>query len=161
MQSTLEEVELSASSGAHVFGAEHGRALEGLREAQIGLAGAWARRGEGDEESEEVEREVGKAGRTEGKGVSGQSGRPGSSGGEKSREKEKEKGKDRGKALDEETATDIALARKRREANDRYFGMVNAGVVDVVAKLEEVAAAMRAVERESRDIWGDTDSLGE
>lgn len=49
----------------------------------------------------------------------------------------------------------IIMCRKRREANDRYFQRVNQGVLDVVAKLEEVATAMRAVELESKEIWGD------
>jgi septum formation topological specificity factor MinE len=60
--------------------------------------------------------------------------------------------------LEEETEQDILLARNRREANDKYFQRVNEGVLDVVAKLEEVANAMKAVEQESRDIWGETDS---
>ncbi|KAK3943570.1 hypothetical protein QBC46DRAFT_377424 [Diplogelasinospora grovesii] len=63
-----------------------------------------------------------------------------------------------GAKLEEETEVDILLARKRREANDRYFQRVNQGVLDVVAKLEEVAIAMRAVEQESKDIWGDGDA---
>ncbi|KAK4240272.1 hypothetical protein C8A03DRAFT_42226 [Achaetomium macrosporum] len=57
--------------------------------------------------------------------------------------------------MEEETEADILLARKRREANDRYFQRVNQGVLDVVAKLEEVALAMRAVEQESKELWGD------
>lgn len=61
--------------------------------------------------------------------------------------------------LDEETEKDILLARRRREANDRYFDRVNQGVLDVVAKLEEVAQAMRTVERESKDIWSDSESV--
>ncbi|OAA57937.1 hypothetical protein SPI_06822 [Niveomyces insectorum RCEF 264] len=56
--------------------------------------------------------------------------------------------------MEEETQVDILLARKRREANDRYFERVSQGVLDVVAKLEDVAEAMRAVEQESKDIWG-------
>lgn len=60
-----------------------------------------------------------------------------------------------GAKLEQETQTDIQHARKRREANDRYFGRVDQGVRDVVARLEEVAAAMRAVEQETREIWGD------
>ncbi|KAI1078543.1 hypothetical protein F5B20DRAFT_582171 [Whalleya microplaca] len=43
MQATLEEVELSASGGTHVFGPEHDRKLGELRTAQIALAQAWAR----------------------------------------------------------------------------------------------------------------------
>jgi hypothetical protein len=57
--------------------------------------------------------------------------------------------------MEEETEADILLARKRREANDRYFQRVSQGVLDVVAKLEEVAIAMRAVEQESKELWGD------
>jgi septum formation topological specificity factor MinE len=60
-----------------------------------------------------------------------------------------------GKKMEEETEVDILLARKRREANDRYFQRVNQGVLDVVSKLEEVAIAMRAVEQESKELWGD------
>ena len=64
------------------------------------------------------------------------------------------------KTLDEETDRDIILARERREANDRYFNRINNGVLDVVSKLEEVARAMRTVEKESQDIWSDSDSSG-
>jgi hypothetical protein len=60
-----------------------------------------------------------------------------------------------GARLEEETEVDILLARKRREANDRYFQRVSQGVLDVVAKLEEVATAMRAVEQESKELWAD------
>jgi len=67
-----------------------------------------------------------------------------------------------GKGLfEEEAEMDIALAKKRREANDRYFQRVNKGVLDVVAKLEEVAKAMKAVELESREIWRERDSMDE
>ncbi|KXJ97023.1 hypothetical protein Micbo1qcDRAFT_155770 [Microdochium bolleyi] len=65
-----------------------------------------------------------------------------------------------GGKLEEETERDILLARKRREANDRYFSRVDDGVRDVVAKLEEVALAMRAVEEETRDVWGDESLAG-
>ena len=58
--------------------------------------------------------------------------------------------------LEEETENDIALARRRREANDRYFRVVNTAVKDVVAKLEDVARAMKEVELESKDIWDDS-----
>ena len=167
MQSTLEEVELSAVNGTHVFGPEHSKALEELRAAQIGLAQAWAR-SEADEAVESADKEskgkgvggglLGSEGRSvletlgtdggRGSTISG-SGRPGSSG----------VGAERtGTELEEETESDILLARKRREANDKYFQRVNGGVLDVVAKLEEVAAAMRAVEQESKDIWGENES---
>jgi hypothetical protein len=163
MQGTLEEVELSAVNGTHVFGPEHGKALDELRAAQIGLAQAWAR-SEADEVVEAVEKEskakgmgLGSEGRSALEAVGSTaagSGRPGSSnGGIAAAER-------RGSKLEEETEADVLLARKRREANDRYFQRVNAGVLDVVAKLEEVAAAMRAVEQESRDIWGESESAG-
>ncbi|KAI9811583.1 MAG: hypothetical protein M1827_005332 [Pycnora praestabilis] len=156
MQSTLEEVELSAVSATHVFGSEHSRALEDLRTAQIALAQAWAR-SEADEavdhaeNDERVVRGAGLLGSEEGVGGSGGTG--GVSTGSPAAGKEKA-----GIKLEEETEGDVLLARKRREANDRYFQRVNGGVLDVVAKLEEVAIAMRSVEQESRDIWSDSDS---
>jgi hypothetical protein len=60
-----------------------------------------------------------------------------------------------GALVAEETETDIVLGRKRREANDKYFQRVNEGVIDVVARLEDVAVAMRAVEQESQDAWNE------
>lgn len=170
MQATLEEVELSASGGTHVFGPDHDRKLAELRAAQITLAQAWAR-SEADEVIETGREAAGAAtgadelrrskgtGTGDGKGdgadtVKSTAGtnsaaRPGSSGA----------GVDRLEAkLEEETEVDILLARKRREANDQYFQRVNRGVIDVVAKLGEVAVAMRAVEQESKDIWGESES---
>lgn len=170
MQSTLEEVELSAVNGTHVFGPEHSKALEDLRAAQIRLAQAWAR-SEADDAVESADRGIGSkigGGLLGGEGRIGvdamgtdrrgsttasESQRPGSSGAAGGAER-------MGSKLAEETEADILLARRRREANDKYFQRVNAGVLDVVAKLEEVASAMRAVEQESRDIWGETDSAG-
>lgn len=168
MQSTLEEVELSAVNGTHVFGPDHGKALEGLRVAQIELAQAWAR-SEADDAVENADKEskglsvgkgmpVGSEGGksaldTVGSTVPSGSGRPGSSGAAVGGEAER-----LGSELEKETEADIILARKRREANDRYFQRVNEGVLDVVAKLEEVANAMKAVEQESRDIWGENES---
>jgi len=173
MQSTLEDVELSAVNGLHVFGPEHSRALEALRTAQIALAQAWARSEAEDEEdgnrgmgsgqrggglgSERATGSMfdGTEGRSTGQSGSGNgkaSGRPGSSGvgtGSAGR---------MGDKLEEETEADIAYARKRREENDRYFQKVNKGVLDVVAKLEDVATAMKSVEMETRDIWGENES---
>lgn len=166
MQSTLEEVELSAVNGTHVFGPDHSKALEGLRGAQIELAQAWAR-SEADDAVENADRESKGMGGgktmafgseersaldTLGSTVHSGSGRPGSSG-NPARSAERI-----GSELEKETEADILLARKRREANDRYFQRVNEGVLDVVAKLEEVANAMKAVEQESRDIWGENES---
>ncbi|TPX07788.1 uncharacterized protein E0L32_010475 [Thyridium curvatum] len=172
MQATLEEVELSASGGTRVFGPDHDHKLAELRQAQIALAQAWAR-SEADEAIETnlsaAEAEARKlkstvsggkdtaggdtgAGRTEGGSTAGGSARPGSSVAGHDADK-------LGAKMGEETEVDILLARKRREANDRYFSRVNQGVLDVVAKLEEVAVAMRAVEQESKDIWGDNESV--
>ncbi|KAL0940689.1 uncharacterized protein CTRU02_203453 [Colletotrichum truncatum] len=168
MQATLEEVELSASGGTHVFGPDHDRKLEELRAAQIALAQAWAR-SEADDAIETGQRSNASAAGDEVRNLKGAvlgetgmasdggdgprsttgSARPGSSGGTERL----------GAKLEQETEVDILLARKRREANDRYFQRVNQGVLDVVAKLEDVAVAMQAVEQETKDIWGDNDSM--
>lgn len=55
---------------------------------------------------------------------------------------------------------DISEARRRREANEKFFQRVREGVVDVVGKLEVVAGAMGKVEKESRDIWSSGGSIG-
>ena len=164
MQSTLEEVELSAVNGNHVFGPQHSKALEALRVAQIGLAKAWAR-SEADEVVENADKDskaFSTARGTEGRSpldTVGTDGRASTARG--STAGSGVPGVERfGSSIKEETETDILLARKRREANDRYFERVNGGVLDVVAKLEEVANAMKAVEQESRDIWGETESDG-
>lgn len=148
MQSTLEEVELHAVNGIQVFGPEHTKALDSLRMAQIALAQAWVRSG-ADDAVETIDRSASGfrgsllpgEGReeTEGKSASAVSGSiPVDVNAD---------------TLDEETDADTRLARQRREANDEYFQRVNGGVLDVVAKLQVVADAMKAVEKESRDIW--------
>lgn len=173
MQATLEEVELSASGGTHVFGPGHDQKLSELRSAQIGLAQAWARsetdesigvsprdkvipspgeqlhnlRGvfmeppkssafEGTEQAKSLNK-------TSGEGLKGKNEALGSF----------------GSKIIEETEMDIVLGRKRREANDEYFQRVNDGVIDVVAKLENVTVAMRAVEQESQDVWNEDKSI--
>lgn len=177
MQATLEEVELSASGGTHVFGPEHDRKLADLRAAQIALAQAWAR-SEADDANEttggasdavrDFKSALGGMGLAAAAGVTpGANLREGATdagrstvGSGSARPPSSGYGADRlGTALAEETETDILLARKRREANDRYFSRVDQGVRDVVAKLEEVAVAMQAVEQESRDAWGDENIL--
>ncbi|PSS27293.1 hypothetical protein M430DRAFT_152383 [Amorphotheca resinae ATCC 22711] len=160
MQSTLEEVELSATNGAHVFGPEHSKALDELRAAQIQLAQAWAR-SEADDVVESADKESKGVGSRIGGGMLDTLGVEGGkastaasatgSSGIAAAERMSSK-------LAEETESDILLARKRREANDRYFQRVNDGVLNVVAKLEDVAGAMQLVERESRDIWGEDES---
>lgn len=175
MQATLEEVELSASGGTHVFGPGHDRKLVELRTAQIALAQAWAR-SEADDAIETAFRDnatsaagdevrtlkgalpdpsrSGAGDATDGakSTAATNSARPGSSVGAAGVER-------LGAKLEEETEVDILLARKRREANDEYFQRVNNGVLDVVAKLEDVAVAMRAVEQESKDIWNESESM--
>jgi hypothetical protein len=167
MQSTLEEVELSAVNGTHVFGPDHSKALKGLRAAQIKLAQAWAR-SEADEAVGSADRDSKGLTAGGGKGVERRSlldtmgtdaGRGSTAKGSTAASSNGVPGVERlGSNLEEETEVDILLARKRREANDKYFQRVNGGVLDVVAKLEEVAQAMRAVEQESRDIWGENES---
>lgn len=157
MQSTLEEVELTAVNGTHVFGPEHTKALEGLRVAQIALAQAWARSG-ADDAVETIDKGT-KGLRTSGMGSEGKSANDDTEAGKSTRNSgnpasvEGDGDTDR---LEDETETDIRLARQRREANDQYFQRVNGGVLDVVAKLQDVADAMKAVEKESRDIWDDS-----
>lgn len=132
MQATLAEVELSAFGSTHVFGPAHSAALEELREAQIALAQAWGR-SEADED-EELKRNKDEIREDEKKGGVGL-------------EEDGEEG-------------DILMARRRREANERYFRKVGEEVNDVVGKLDGVAAAMAKAERESREIWGGSESLG-
>ncbi|KAB2575129.1 uncharacterized protein LTHEOB_1260 [Lasiodiplodia theobromae] len=195
MQNTLEEVELSATTGTHVFRPGHSQALDELRTAQIALAQAWAR-SEAEEEDRtmteqdellrnnglhgsrplsaanvlQMDREqklmggsVGPAaavaaamGAGGAAGVAGGATASAVAGGTRPRSGTETSAKSQ---LERDTENDIQLARKRREANDRYFQRVNAGVLDVVAKLEEVAKAMKGVEQESKEIWGDAESV--
>lgn len=174
MQATLEDIELSASGGTHVFGPDHDQKLADLRDAQIALAQAWAR-SEADDAIETNVRDNAAAAAGEElrnlKGALGDTAKPGGGDGTDAakstvgtnsapRPGSSGAGVERlGAKLEEETEVDILLARKRREANDRYFQRVNQGVIDVVTKLEEVAVAMRAVEQESRDMWTESESI--
>ena len=154
MQSALSEVELSAVTSEHVFGEKHAEALEDLRTKQLKLAQAWAR-SEADDEVVDSSRNT-----TDGDSAARRSGSTeGNSADAPATEHAPTKDRVANRTLDEETEKDINLARKRREANDRYFDRVNQGVLDVVAKLEEVSQAMRTVERESKDIWSDSESV--
>ncbi|KAF2809697.1 uncharacterized protein BDZ99DRAFT_532271 [Mytilinidion resinicola] len=154
MQNTLEEVELSAE-GPHgadggVFGVRHERALAGLREAQIALAEAWGRsEGEVEVEGESTKEEDGRQAGEE-QVLADVKGRMAPA------ERVGESGKS---ALEEETMRDVEASRRRREANERYFRRVNAGVLEVVEKLEVVARMMKGVELESKEIWRDTESV--
>ncbi|KAI6248260.1 hypothetical protein HI914_03545 [Erysiphe necator] len=158
MQRTLKEVEMSATKGIHVFGTQHSKALEDLRNAQIELANAWAR-SESEEAIEDGDRL--------GKGIPGIS-LNFNSDGKPSRPTASSANVRLGNALDpsesesertkeKEFDADIIMARKRREANDRYFQRLNDNVLDVVSKLEEVSSSIRAVARESKNIWENID----
>ncbi|CAI6338193.1 unnamed protein product [Periconia digitata] len=176
MQNTLEEVELSATKGPGmtVFGSEHSRALEALRNAQIDLAQAWAR-SEAEESSQAGESEGGSAGGPAGLLPSTAAAAAAAAGGAASGSAHAGSGRGHGvvaaavggsgldgafegRKLEGETEKDIELSRKRREANDRYFEKVNKGVLEVVNRLEEVAKAMKGVESESKEIWRDGES---
>lgn len=126
---------MSAFSSTHVFGSAHNAALEELREAQIALARAWGR-GEADEDGGE-----------DGGGLESDGG--------KAKEDGKKDGDVESNGDDE---NDIVEARRRRQANERFFKRVGEGVVDVVGKLDGVSKAMEKVERESREIWRGSDS---
>lgn len=173
MQATLEEVELSATGGTHVFGPEHDKKLAELRAAQISLAQAWARSeadsgididdsgdGKGQSGGDEVKNSKST---TDGIKASAGDGEEANKGSNATRQKPSLSGGDveqLGFKLEEETESDILLARKRREANDVYFQRVNNGVLDVVSKLEQVAVAMRAVEQESKEVWHENENEG-
>ena len=136
MQNTLDEVELRAERGPHIFGAAHSDALAALQNAQIALAQSWAK-----SEQEELAQGIRDMGEPE-------SARPNTGTSDSVKN-----------ALEEVTENDILLAKKRREANDRYFKKVNEGVLDVIAKLEDVATTMKQVECESKELWEDGDSI--
>ncbi|KAJ8123498.1 hypothetical protein ONZ43_g571 [Nemania bipapillata] len=183
MQATLEAAELSANGGTHVFGPDHDRKLADLRVAQIALAQAWGRNEADDAvggsiaSESEVRNLKGALGEVGGMAAAVAAGAAHSAIISSGPAKGAADGTDAGKStvgsgsaqaansvldgeklgakLEEETERDILLARNRREANDRYFSKVDQGVRDVVAKLEDVAIAMRAVEQETRSVWGD------
>ncbi|KAL3480099.1 hypothetical protein BJX99DRAFT_254977 [Aspergillus californicus] len=143
MQSALSDVEVSAAARGHVFGERHSDALEDLRMKHLRLAQAWAR-GEVEDEGD----------------TKGTTKKPSSPKRDSQKAADTSAETDESpKNLDEETEKDIQLARERREANDRYFDRVNNSVLDVVAKLEDIAQAMRTMEAESKDIWTEDDSL--
>jgi hypothetical protein len=55
------------------------------------------------------------------------------------------------------TSGDMTQATLLRQTSDTYFTAVKQGVAQVVQKLNVVSKAMREVELQSRDIWGDDD----
>ena len=169
MQSTLNEVELTAQSSTHVFGESHAKTLDDLRNAQIALARAWGRGNEAQattenddvaelnvnrfKGAEELAIERQRTGRTRAdtqNSVSTTLSDESQASGESSRTGKTSQ-------LEDETAQDIRLASERRAANEAYFKKVDQGVKEVVDKLEKVAEAMRGVEGESRSLWSNSD----
>ena len=168
MQSTLNEVELTAQSSTQVFGESHAKALDDLRSAQIALAKAWGRGNENqataasndaaelsvtrfkgaDDGAAEGQRPSRKRTDTEASSSTVLSDESGFS------ESSVRSGRSQ---LEDETAQDIKLASERRAANEAYFKKVDQGVKEVVEKLEKVAEAMRSVEGESRSLWSNSD----
>ena len=168
MQSTLNEVELTAQSSTHVFGESHSKALDDLRQAQIALAKAWGRGNETQatdnddlvadlnvnrfKGAEDLAIERARTGRkrtdTEASASTVLS--------DESQLSENSVRSGRSQ-LEDETAQDIRLASERRAANEAYFKKVDQGVKEVVEKLEKVAEAMRGVEGESRSLWSNSD----
>ena len=174
MQSTLNEVELTAQSSTHVFGDSHTKALDELRKAQVALAKAWGR---GNEENvaaamqdstdanisrftgaEDLASERERQGRSN--TTRNRADTTGSASTVLSDESQVSESSARSARshLEDETAQDIKLAGERRAANEAYFKKVDQGVKEVVEKLEVVAEAMRGVEGESRSLWSNSDS---
>lgn len=151
LQRALDEVEAGSAARAGAFGANHGAALMSLRKAQARLAEAWAPTGR---EAEVIARDYDKR---EDKHPFPPSVKleslppllftPRVQGGKD--------GKDNMRDGEE----DLRSARERREKNEVYFAAVKKGMLDVVAKLEDVAQAMRKVEMEGREIWDEGGSL--
>ncbi|KAJ9619648.1 hypothetical protein H2203_008429 [Taxawa tesnikishii (nom. ined.)] len=176
LQSTLSDIELSAANSTHVFGPSHAAALDELRRAQIELARAWGPQPnhddtDGDQPANEDKMHQGGGDNNNSNSNNKKDGkRAANNGGPRPRspaasmEKaslhsatsiSKQAHEDR-KVSDADLS---AAAAARRTANEAYFARVKSGVQDVVAKLEEVSGAMRAVEMESREIWGEGESL--
>lgn len=61
---------------------------------------------------------------------------------------------------DDDDEGDILVARRRREANERFFEKVREAVRDVVGRLEGVAEKMGKLEKESMEIWRGEGSMG-
>ena len=179
MQSTLNEVELTAQSSTHVFGESHAKALDALRDAQIALAYAWGR---GNEESGMLnsvsldntisqfsmdgERRQSAASSTGGHGESRRTRPRADTQASMSTVLSDESVRSDDTAreskvqMEDETAEDIRRASERRGKNEEYFRMVEKSVGDVVGKLDIVAEAMRGVEAESRSLWSGSSVTG-
>lgn len=171
MQSTLNEVELTAQNSTHVFGESHASALDELRNAQIALAKAWGRGN--DAQATAAGDDLGDLSMHRFKGADdlaadrkkatpttrNRADTAASASTVLSDESQltEDSAKSGRSQLEDETAADIKLAGERRAANEAYFKKVDQGVKEVVEKLEKVAEAMRGVEGESRSLWSQTD----
>lgn len=76
------------------------------------------------------------------------------------KEERRDKGDGENDDEDDDDEGDILVARRRREANERFFEKVREAVRDVVGRLEGVAEKMGKVERESMEIWKGEGSMG-
>ncbi|KEQ58995.1 uncharacterized protein M437DRAFT_58109 [Aureobasidium melanogenum CBS 110374] len=155
LQSTLSDIELSAGSSAHVFGTGHAKALEELRAAQVELARAWGQTDSEDTSTlptKEVKPPDTTTAQRNSKDNSNTKDKEDKHQSNKEQEKQAEQNE---RKLSTATTLDLTSAARRREASDKYFAAVKEGVAEVVRKLDGVADAMREVEMQSRDIWGD------
>lgn len=177
MQSTLNEVELTAQSSTHVFGESHAKALDALRDAQIALAYAWGR---GNEESGMLN-SVSLDNTISQFSMDGERRQSATdaAGGDSRRTRPRadtqasmstvlsdesvrsdDTARESKVQMEDETAEDIRRASERRGKNEEYFRMVEKSVGDVVGKLDIVAEAMRGVEAESRSLWSGSSVTG-
>lgn len=178
MQSTLNEVEMTAQSSTHVFGESHANALDELRDAQVALAWAWGR---GSEESGllnsvsfdntisqfsmDGERRQSAADATGGRGESARTRQRADTQASMSTVlsdesvRSEDTTRESRTQMEDETAEDIRRASERRGKNEEYFRMVEKSVSDVVGKLDIVAEAMRGVEAESRSLWSGSSTM--
>ena len=179
MQSTLNDVELTAQSSTHVFGESHAKALDALRDAQIALAYAWGRGNEDSgmlnsssldntisQFSMDGERRQSATDSTGGRGESRRMRPRADTQASMSTVLSDESVRSEDTAresrvnMEDETAEDIRRASERRGKNEEYFRMVEKSVGDVVGKLDIVAEAMRGVEAESRSLWSGSSVTG-
>ncbi|KAG9572500.1 hypothetical protein KCU77_g16150, partial [Aureobasidium melanogenum] len=153
LQSTLSDIELSAGSSAHVFGTGHAKALEELRAAQVELARAW---GQTDsEDTSTLPSKETKSPDTAQRNNSKDTTTKETQDRHQSNKEQEKQAEQNERKLSTATTLDLTSAARRREASDKYFAAVKEGVAEVVRKLDGVADAMREVEMQSRDIWGD------
>jgi hypothetical protein len=179
MQSTLNEVELTARSSTHVFGESHAKALDALRDAQVALAYAWGR-GNGEsgmlnsvsldntishfsmdgERRQSATDSIGGHGETRRTRPRADTQASMSTVLSDESVRSEETTRESRAQMEDETAEDIRRASERRGKNEEYFRMVEKSVSDVVGRLDIVAEAMRGVEAESRSLWSGSSVTG-